>query len=658
MTFLIHRLRLLTLVLPALLSRVLIIPALIITSLFLPTAAHADQVQEMRSALELVRKKDWPGALAASQDGLVRDFVIWSQLRDGDGRLGDYEAFLARRGDWPGLALLRQKGEEAVARSETPSRVAGYFRAAPPRSGTGAVALVRAYKALGQIGMAETEAMRAWAELSLTADQEAELQVLMPDAVAMVNDLRLENLLWEGRRAEALRMLPRVPEAKRKLAEARLALRAGQAGVDGLVQAVPDALKSDPGLSYERFLWRMKRDLYAESAELILSVAPENLGRPEEWAPRRALLARWLMRQGRAQDAYRVAARHGMTAGGAYADLEFLAGFIALRKLNDPETALKHFAHLRAGVSTAISVSRADYWQGRADEAAGRAESAKAHFQRAALHQTAYYGLFAAEKLGLSLDPQLLNDAPASGWRQSSFAGSSVLAMGRLMLSAGNRVEGKRFLLHLAEGQDARGIAQLAEMALEMGQPHIALVLAKQAAERGAILPRTYYPVPDLVPDGLHVSRALALAIARRESEFEPMARSGADARGLMQVLPETAARMAKGLGLEYSLSRLYDPGFNTQVGSAYLAKMVEEFGPSIALIASGYNAGPGRPRRWIGELGDPRLPEVDVVDWVEMIPIGETRTYVMRVVEGVVIYRAKLRGTVGPVRVTAELKG
>ncbi|WP_112310135.1 lytic transglycosylase domain-containing protein [Pseudogemmobacter bohemicus] len=631
--------------------------ALVLTLIF-PTTSRADQVQEMRAALELVRQKDWAAALAAAPAGPGRDFVLWSQLRDGEGRLSDYEDFLARRSDWPGLALLRQKGEEAVARSETPSRVVEYFRQSPPRTGPGAVALVRAHKALGQIGMAETEAMRAWAELSLTADQEAELQLLMPEAVAMVNELRLENLLWEGRRAEALRMLPRVPEAKRKLAEARLALRAGQAGVDTLVTAVPEALKSDPGLAYERFLWRMKRDLYPEAAELILSVAPENLGRPEEWAQRRALLARWLMRQGRAQDAYRVAARHGMTSGSAYADLEFLAGFIALRQLNDPDTALKHFAHLRAGVSTAISVARADYWQGRADEAAGRGDSAKAYFQRAAQHQTAYYGLLSAEKLGLSLDPALLNNSPAAGWQQSSFAGSSVLAMGRLLLAADNRVEGKRFLLHLAEGQDVQGVAQLADMALEMGQPHIALVLAKQAAERGAILPRTYYPVPDLVPDGLHVSRALALAIARRESEFEPMARSGANARGLMQVLPETAERMAKGLGLEYALSKLYEPSFNTQVGSAYLAKMVEEFGPSIALIASGYNAGPGRPRRWIGELGDPRLPGVDVVDWVEMIPIGETRTYVMRVVEGVVIYRAKLRGSVGPVRVTEELKG
>ena len=642
MTLLIRLLLLLTLITPAI----------------APTLARADTAEEMRRALELVRVKDWPAALAAAPAGVGRDFVLWSQLRDGEGRLGDYEEFLARRSDWPGLALLRQKGEAAVIRSDTPSRVVAYFRSAPPRSGAAAVALVRAHKALGQVAMAETEAMRAWAELPLTAEQEADLQLLMPEAVAMVNDLRLENLLWDGRRAEALRMLPRVSEAKRKLAEARLALRAGQAGVDVLVAAVPDALKGDPGLTYERFIWRMKRDLYPEAAELILSVAPENLGRPEEWAQRRALLARWLMRQGRAQDAYRVAARHGMTSGSSYADLEFLAGFIALRQLNDPDTALKHFAHLRAGVSTAISVARADYWQGRADEAAGRAESAKAHFQRAAQHQTAYYGLLSAEKLGLSLDPALLNNAKAAGWQQSSFAGSSVLATARLLLAAGNRVEGKRFLLHLAEGLDPQGVAQLAEMALDMGEPHIALVLAKQAAERGAILPRTYYPVPDLVPDGLHVSRALALAIARRESEFEPMARSAANARGLMQVLPETAERMAKGLGLEYSLSKLYEPSFNTQVGSAYLAKMVEEFGPSIALVASGYNAGPGRPRRWITELGDPRLPEVDVVDWVEMIPIGETRTYVMRVVEGVVIYRAKLRGSVGPVRVTAELKG
>ncbi|WP_124085014.1 lytic transglycosylase domain-containing protein [Pseudogemmobacter humi] len=636
----------------------LVFRLLILALVLLPLPARADQVQAMKTALELLRTKDWQAALEAAPAGVGRDFVIWSWLREGEGRLGDYEAFLTRRGDWPGLALLRQKGEEAVARSETPARVTAWFKDYPPQTARGAIALVGAHKALGQMAMAETEAMRAWAELSFTAAEEETLIALMPEAVAMVHPLRLDTLLWEGRRPEAMRMLPRVSADLRLLAEARLALRADEKGIDAILARVPDSLKSDPGLGYERFIWRMRRDLYPEAAELILSVAPDKLGRPEAWTARRALLARWLMRQGEAQKAYRVAAGHGLTRGSSYVDLEFLAGFIALRRLNDPATALKHFGHLRAEVTTAISVARADYWQGRAEEAAGRQDQALAHYRAAAKHQTAYYGLLAAERLGLDLDPALLNETPAAGWRQSGFAGSSVLEAGRLLLAAGNRPEGKRFLLHLSESLSSAELAQLAEMALEMNEPHIALVIAKQAAERGAILPRPYYPVPDLVPDGLKVSRALALAISRRESEFEPIARSSANARGLMQVLPETAERMAKDLGLEYALSKLYEPSFNTQVGAAYLAKMVEEFGPSIAMIASGYNAGPGRPRRWITEFGDPRRADVDVVDWVETIPFAETRTYVMRVVEGVVIYRAKLRGATGPVRISAELKG
>jgi len=126
-----------------------------------------------------------------------------------------------------------------------------------------------------------------------------------------------------------------------------------------------------------------------------------------------------------------------------------------------------------------------------------------------------------------------------------------------------------------------------------------------------------------------------------------------------MQVLPGTAKLMAEKLGVTHEVEKLLtDPAYNVSMGAAYLAEMAEEFGPSVALIASGYNAGPGRPRRWIGEFGDPRSPDVDVVDWVETIPFAETRTYVMRVAEGVVIYRAKLKGAAGPVRITDELKG
>jgi soluble lytic murein transglycosylase len=202
-------------------------------------------------------------------------------------------------------------------------------------------------------------------------------------------------------------------------------------------------------------------------------------------------------------------------------------------------------------------------------------------------------------------------------------------------------------------------LEQLADLALRLNEPHIALLVAKAAAERGLILPRAYYPVTEMVPDGLPVSRALALAISRRESEFDPAAQSPAGARGLMQVMPATAEKVAKGLGELSSAGRLTaDPAFNVRMGSAYLKDMADEFGPAVALIAAGYNAGPGRPRKWIAEFGDPRQVDVDVVDWIETIPFAETRTYVMRVAEGVVIYRAQLKGAAGPVRIIAELTG
>ncbi len=504
--------------------------------------------------------------------------------------------------------------------------------------------------------------MRAWSTLPFAPDQEEALIALMPEAVGFVHELRLTTLLWEGRTREAERLMKRVPDDLQALARARLALQTEGKGVTGLIEAVPKARASDPGLAYDRFIWRMKRDLYDEAAELILerSESAETLGRPQAWAERRAILARYLMRNGRAKEAYRIAANHHIAVdngASAYADLEFLAGFIALRRLSDPTTALSHFQHLLAGVSTPISLARAHYWIGRAQEAAG--QDGTASYSAAAAHQTAFYGLLAAERLGLTLDAGLLSRPATPDWQSAGFTQSSVLAAAQLLFKAGDDTLGKRFLLHLGEGLDDTGIAQLADMTVAWGEPHLAVLVSKQAAERGLILPHAYYPVPDFVPDGLKVSRALALSIARRESEFDPTARSSADARGLMQVLPGTAKLMAGKLGKSFDASKLIsDPAYNVTMGSAYLAEMAEEFGPSIALIASGYNAGPGRPRRWIGEFGDPRRSDVDVIDWIETIPFAETRTYVMRVAEGVVIYRAKLKGAVGPVRITDELKG
>ncbi len=639
-------------------------PALFAALLALfPLAATADEATALRDALNEAGRANWPAAMELAQGaGTVgQDVITWQRLRAGDGTLGEYENFLARRADWPGLPLLRQKGEEAVARSTTPERVMAYFAGTAPATGTGSVAMIKALLAQGRQSEAEAEAKRAWVSLPFTPEAEADLLALMPQAVAPLHEARLEHLLWEGKTAEITRMLPRVSAGFGAMAQARLALADRADGVTALVNAVPEALKAHPALSHARFGWRMSKDLTDDAVALILesSASPAQLGRPAEWATRRANLARALLRDGQAQTAYKVAASHHLTSGSDYADLEFLAGFIALRGLNDPQTALQHFGHLKSAVATPISLSRADYWLGRAHAAAGDTVATKAAYQAAARHQTAYYGQLAAETLGLPLDARLIDTTRPPDWRQAAFARSSVLEAALLLLKAGDRTQAKRFILHLCETLTDTEMDQIADLALTINEPHIAVLIAKQAAERGLILPRAYFPTPDMVPDGLAVSRALALSIARRESEFDPAAQSSAGARGLMQVMPNTAKLMAPKLNMPFDTALLgSDPSYNAAMGAGYLKQLVDEFGPSIALVASGYNAGPGRPRRWITELGDPRLANVDVVDWVEMIPFTETRTYVMRVSESVVIYRAKLKGAVGPVRLTAELKG
>lgn len=633
----------------------------------LPLAARAGQAEEdaaFRSALASADRGDWATATATARGagGAAPDVIEWERLRAGQGALPDYEAFLARRPDWPGLPLLKQAGEAKLS-GAAPARVIAYFGPDAPRTAAGSLALVQALDASGQRDAASAEALRGWTRLKFTADQETTLLTLHPEIEAKGDVARLERILWDGGRAdEARRMLPRVSADRQKLAAARMALQANDDNAATVIKAVPAALAGDPGLAFDRFVWRMKRDLYPDATAMILerSTSAQALGDPGAWSDRRLLLARYLMRTGNAKSAYRVAARHYLAAGDDnYNELEFLSGFIALRKLGDPGAALKHFQNLPS-TGTPITTSRRGYWMGRAYEAMGQADKARVAYQESARFQSAYYGLLSAERLGMTLDKSLQSLA----WPKGDIAGtrmakSSVLDAAIRLARADDEQLSGRFMVHLTESLSPAEMGQLAGLALKMGEYRNAILVAKAAAETGTIFPGAYYPIPDVVPYDLAVSRALALSIARRESEFDPEATSAAGALGLMQLMPATAKQQAKLLGLPYDYGKLTaDPGYNVKLGSEYLKGLVDRFGPSVALVAVGYNAGPNRAAAWIDSFGDPRSGPDAAVDWVETIPFTETRTYVMRVAESVVIYRAKLKGDPVAVKITSELTG
>lgn len=585
--------------------------------------------------------------------------ATWRILREGIiGDFSTYATFIQHHSHWPGMDQVRARAEARMD-GVPPAQVLAFFATRAPVSAAGELALLGAEVARGRDPAATLG--RLWLERDLSADIEERLIAAHGAVLRPLNAARLDALLWRNAREAAERMIPRVGADQAALARARLALQARAEGVNPLIAALPASVADDPGLAHDRMRWRLNRGLDDEAAALMRERSPDRLGRPEAWAGQRARLARRAMAAGDHRLAYDLASRHGLTDQGTdRADLEWLAGYVALRFLNRPGEALTHFTRLREGSLSPITLGRAFYWEGRAQEAMGNTTAAREAYAQGARHQTAFYGQLAAERLGQGLDPALIADPRYPDWRSLPLAQSDLLQVALLLHAGGQFYEARRFVLALAgQLQTEAELGAFAQLWLDRGEPHLALRFAKEAATRGIILPRAYFPLTELAQARLAAPADLVLSIARHESEFDPRVTSQADARGLMQVLPATASHVARRLGVPFDEDRLLsDPAYNALLGAGYLAEMSELFGGTLSMVAAAYNAGPGRPRRWAEEFGDPRSASVDPVDWVERIPFTETRNYVMRVTESLVIYRAMLAGRAGPVGLTDILRG
>lgn len=640
----------------------LLLALFVLVSLVIPVSAQ-DNAQ-LKAALQAVRGKDWAEAAEAARliGPVARDIVEWHRLRAGEGSPDEVLAFLERRGDWPGLDYLRMQSEEAFEDASTQQKLSFYVHG-PAQTAIGALSHADVSRAEGEQGAAEAGIVVAWRTMAMDAGTQAQFIERYGKLLAPHHTARLDAMLWKGWETNAERMYPLVPESWVLLAKARLGLRDQVKGVDTLIAAVPRALQDDPGLAYERFVWRHRKGRDEAAIEILLERSrAKTLGEPAEWAPRRRSLVRSEMRAGNYQTAYDIAAVHGMAPdiGYGFSDCEWLAGYIALRFLNQPELAAAHFVRFAQSVETPISLGRAGYWMGRAYEAMGDAETAQKAYAAGGAHQTSFYGLLAAEKAGMGWDESLRGDEVFPDWRQAAWTTSSVHEAARMFLDAGELSLAERFWVHLSESQDRVGLGQMGTMAQELGAPHVAVMLGKNMVRRGITLPGPYYALHSLKNMDLPVPTELSLAIARRESEFDPVVVSHAGARGLMQLMPNTARQVAAATGEVYSHAWLTaDPDYNARLGSAYLAGLGDQFDGNIIMVSAGYNAGPGRPVQWMERNGDPRGKSAeDMVDWIEMIPFNETRNYVMRVSESLPVYRARLGKDPHPVPFGQEIAG
>ena len=618
----------------------------------------------LRRGVTAAKAGDFAGAQAAEAslaNPVARKLVLWAIVDSMPDRLSFADLDQARRdlAGWPHKAGRQIAAERQIETAALPpQKVIDWFEGAQPQSAEGAMALAAAYQAAGRPADAQALIRRFWREKAFEADVQRTMLARFGALLTMDDHIRRADTLLFGQQGPAARdMVALLPPDQQALANARMALRADSPDAEALYAAIPPSLAHDPGLAVERARWLIQHGngLYALP---LLADFPANPGEDAAgriWTIRRQLV-NVALQSGDYQSAYRAVDKPGLQSGPDAADAAFLAGWIALTRMHDPALADRHFADLEQIGAAPITQARANYWRGRAKEAAGDAAGARAEYTLGARFTTTFYGQLAAAKAGqtelvLGRDPQ-----PTAADR-ARFEGREAIQAAKMAANAGMQNIFDLFAISAADTlPDAEECALLVDLARGYGEQDLSMRVVRLAAQRGFILPERGYPLRS-PPASASVEPAMVLGIVRQESGFDPRVRSGAGARGMMQLMPATAKIVARRAGIGYEQDRLDEADYNMTLGTTFLGSLVNEFDGSYLMAAAAYNAGPGRPTQWIAACGDPRTSSSDPVDYIECIPISETRNYVMRVLEGMQVYRARLNGGRAPLSLPSDLK-
>ncbi len=590
------------------------------TAIIGPVVAEAE-VDRLRTGMNAAQFGDWTGLRAArggATDPLVRKILTWrlAAAQNSDALFSEVDAALAELPNWPGRDTMRRRGEQMIFDSamSPAQRLAWLTADGGPLTGDGQVAQALAMSASGQQAEAIALAKQVWRERSLTPRAESILLSSFGGSLTVQDHAdRVDRLLWRDDRAGAQRLLGRVSAADRAVATARIALQAGEPssyrakkkrkakpGLSAKLAAVPASRADDPGLLYDRARYTRRHDSPDAALNIITRINPTDTPpsvREALFQETRLYVPRALRAQ-RINDAYNLVANHGLTSGEAFADGEWLAGWIALKFMKDPAKASEHFARLDANVSTPVSKARALYWRARADYALGKNDEAGAVMSQAAAFGFTYYGQLAAAKL----DPKAvlsLGDPPVlSPEARTAFENLELVRALRLIARIGDRQAFEAMSFYLDDQLTSPAEHEmLAELARQNYYARVAVRSAKAGIRRGIVAPDAAFPLMAIPPEASGSARpepALVLAITRQESEFDPQAVSPVGARGLMQIMPATARNTAKRWGIPYSpQSLISDPNYNITVGAAYLQELIDQWGGSYVLAIISYNAGP-----------------------------------------------------------------
>jgi soluble lytic murein transglycosylase len=632
--------------------------------------AAADRDLFLR-AFDAAGRGDWKAARALAAQGqnpIARQLLEWRYAldRDSGASFVEIDAVIkdtestTSAGTWPLRGTLRARAEAQITPDMPPATVVTWFSTRTPNSSIGKIRLGEALVATGETARGASLVRAGWSDGSFETD--IEQAIIQKDGAYLTPEsdrARLDALLWRGEITAARRQVTRVDAATADIANARIALQsAGLPKAQALVEKFRDSSDSSLLFDWSRALRLANRDNEAHALLLRTPAAELRKDHASRWWAETNAQARDALASANPKLAYDLVQHAGFTGGDAYPDQLFLSGFIALRFLKDPATALADFQKLETAVSRPISKSRAHYWQGRAYEAMGDTASARTQYRVAASWPETFYGQVALARIDPT--PSLrLSDTAVEAVPAADLDGDPLMSEIKVLADLGQVGSLRQFVERDAAAYPTpRHIKRLMMLLTSWGYPEISVRLAKSLSYDGVYLPAFTHPLvtlPAYAGPGAAPDPALVLGLIRQETEFDAYAISSAGARGLMQMMLPTAKITAKQANLPYRPGALLsDPAYNMQLGMTHFRDQLDRFGGSWVLTAAGYNAGPNNAKKWLASNGDPRTS--DPIDWIEQIPFGETRNYVQRVLENAEVYRARLAGKDVPLRILADL--
>ena len=600
---------------------------------------------------DYVDRKQWKLALSDAQkmqDKTIYNLVNWMYLIDpqSGASFNEYFIFIKNNKDWPRINRIKYLAEHKINfDNNSPSSIIEYFNNNPPLSGFGRLRLAEAFLENNQSEKAKNLVKDGFKDAELSKNDLRYFSKIFKKFLTQQDYvLRADYFAYEAKYQDLRDTIEYLNADYQKLYNARAALFTKRSA-DNLIAQVPQYLKEDPGLIYDRIKWRRKKSRFDEALTLINLSASDSLERNQYLAKERLSIARDKIQDKEFKTAYEILKDHRLKDGSDYAEIEWHLGWLALSFMNQPDLALGHFLRMNAAVSYPISKARAAFWIGKTYKKLGQTNQANTWFKTGSQYGTTFYGQLSHKEID---EKKFLinNSFKFSEEKYEEFKKNNPLAKSVVVLKELNRTKyTKDILRHLGDvdqNKTAEEISMAGVLAQEIERYDFAIQIAKNASYKNLNFLEISYPrieVPQQIKDQKILDDSVILSLIRQESEFDTSATSRVGAKGLMQIMPATARLLSKVTNIDFSREKLTrDKDYNLALGSYYISDLDDLFGSHYLAFAA-YNAGPNRVEKWIKTFGDPRRKQIDAIDFIELIPFHETRNYVQRVSENINVY-------------------